>query len=108
VTDEREAHLTALLERIKDQFEVVGEGHAALTDTLQTMSRKQDELTAKVDQLAGSTSMINLRVGKIETDIGVLRSKVVKVEEDVHLIKDHLGLNGTPKKPPKRRPARKR
>ena len=100
----------ALIEDLRSQFKVFGEGLKDLrekvdglkdlrekVDGLNDLREKFDTLTGKVDTLTGivnheakKSDLSRIDIADLKTDVANLKNTVVRIEKDIRLIRDNL------------------
>lgn len=75
--------VAVLIEELRSQFRVFGEGQSALRD-------KVDTIMGMVAKNCEDIVMLNMRTDGIKTDINKINGKLVQIEEDIRIIKNDI------------------
>ncbi len=87
----------ALIEDLRSQFKVFGEGLSDLREKVDTLAGKVDTLAGKVDTLTGivnheakKSDLSRIDIANLKMDVANLKTTVSRIEEDIRIIKDNL------------------
>lgn len=85
-----------LFEGMSSNLQLLAEGHGVVIARL-------DGLDRKLEAVAADVSVLKLDVSVLKQDVSVLKQDVSVLKKDMRGVKDHLGLDGSPRSVAKRR-----
>jgi hypothetical protein len=107
VSDEDVRHFTALLERVSDQVGAIADGHKALNTKMDAIATDTARARSNLEMVDVRLASLEHKTGKIEGRLGLLEKQGAGLTNDMHAVKNHLGLNGA-SKPARRKSPKKR
>lgn len=85
-----EDHVVAILEEIRGDFKVFGEGLENVQRGLNNLEVKVDDLTVKVDRMDIRLGSVEDRLGSVEGRLGSVEEKVDFLIEDMDEVKANI------------------
>jgi uncharacterized phage infection (PIP) family protein YhgE len=80
----------ALIEDLRGQFKVFGEGLIDLREKFDTLAGKVDTLTGIVAREAEKSDLFRMRIVNLENTVTQINGKLARIEEDIRLIRNNL------------------
>ena len=79
-----------LIEDLRGQFKVFGEGLNDLKEKFDTLDSKLEALTGIVNHEAKKSDLSRIDIANLKTDVADLKNTVARIEEDIRIIKNSL------------------